>query len=283
MKKQVFIPAVILFTALNAAAQHHQNVEAASMKQSDGKKLLLISSFQVVSHIQLPPDGVATGHQNNQLLFSGHVRKHKLNGKWVSYYSTNNLLDSGYLDNGIPDGEWRRWDSSGQLMALRQYDADKLQAVKGEMQLNHPKRNFYPLTALYKKSRQQALYYLSAAHSFPVSAKQEPVQSLQQLVEKNNSGRHAYNPVFNECLHHGLYMNFFSGGITKDSGYYKNGLREAVWLHRNSPAGYYFVGSYKNGIRIREWKQYDATGKLHSLILYNKEGEVEWTKQLSGK
>ncbi len=114
-----------------------------------------------------------------------------------------------------------------------------------------------------------------------MTGKQTAVQSLQQLVEKNNSNDQSYNPVFNECLQHGLYMNFFSGGIAKDSGYYKNGLREAVWLHRNSPAGYYFIGSYKNGLRFREWKQYDATGKLYAIVFYNKDGREEWTKKIS--
>jgi antitoxin component YwqK of YwqJK toxin-antitoxin module len=279
MKKHLFIPVVILFTAFNTTAQHHQNVEAASMKQSEGKKLLLVSSLHVPNPFQFPSNGEVTGYVNDQLLFSGHVRKQKLNGSWVSFYTNNNRLDSGYLRNGIPDGEWMHWDSSGQLLAIRNYDADKLHRVKEEMRLNHPKRIFYPLTDLYKNNKEAALYYLRAGYSF--SVKQHTHQSLQQLVESNADPRHSYHPVFNESLHHGLYMNFFSNGIAKDSGYYKNGLREGVWLHRNSPGGSYFTGAYKNGVRQREWKQYDTAGRLHSIIFYIKNGQTERTKKIN--
>ncbi len=164
MKRQIFIPAVILFTALNAAAQQHQNVEAASMKQPGSKKLLLISSLQVADQFKLSSDGSVTGYVNNQLLFSGTAKKHKLNGRWVSFYATNSLLDSGYLHNGIPDGEWKRWDSAGQLIAIRNYDAGKLQRVKEEMRLNHPKRNFYSSSFEYPQAGLTEVNYYKCFH-----------------------------------------------------------------------------------------------------------------------
>jgi len=253
MKKQLFIPAVFLCTAFFTHAQQNDHAEQVNIKQSSEKHLLFFSSLQVANTIQLPANGPVAGYVSEQLIYKGQVRKQKLNGEWQSRYTNNQLLDSGYLQNGIPDAVWKRWDSSGQLLAIRHYDADRLQRVKEEMRLNHPKRNFYPLTALYKNNKAAALYYLRAAYSF--STKQHSYQTLQQLVENNAHSHHSYHPVFNESLHHGLYMNFFPNGIAKDSGYYKNGLREAVWLHRNSPGGSYFTGAYKNGLRYREWKQ----------------------------
>lgn len=280
MKKRFFIPAIILLIACSTTAQPYQHVSGVSIDPPGTKKLFFLSSLEIIHTIQLPSDGVATGYSNGQLLFSGLVRKQKLQGNWSSFYPGATKIDSGYLQNGIPDGEWKRWDSSGNLLAIRNYDADKLLQVKEEMRMANPKRSFYSLTALYKINRSQAIYALTAAYSFSFSPTQGTRQSLQQAVEKNSSNGNNYIPVFNECLHHGLYMNFFSGGIAKDSGYYKNGLKEAVWLHRNSPTGNYYIGTYKNGLPVKEWKLYDEAGRLLSIIFYNKEGREEWRKDI---
>ena len=278
MKKRFFIPAIILLIALQTVAQPLQRVGAVNIHPTDSKKIHFRSSPAIGNPIHLPADGLVTEHLDGQVLFKGLVKKQKLQGEWISFYRNSHKLDSGYLHNGVPDGEWKRWDSAGQLMAIRQYDAGKLQQVKEEMRLANPKRTFYVLTSLYKTDRLQALYAISAAYSFSFSEKQHIAQSLQQLVAGNSSNTNTYIPVFTECLHHGLYMNFFSGGISKDSGYYKNGLKESVWLHRNSPAGNYYIGAYKNGLPIREWKLYDEAGSLLSIIFYNKEGQEEWRK-----
>ncbi|OSZ77528.1 hypothetical protein CAP36_14200 [Chitinophagaceae bacterium IBVUCB2] len=280
MKKYFFIPAIILLIAQFITAQPPQKVGTVTFHSTDQKKIT-IGSFAEWTHlIQLPADGAVSAQLQQQLLFSGHVKKQKLHGAWESFYPGNKKLDSGYLRNGVPDGEWKRWDSSGHLLAIRQYDAGKLQQVKEEMRLAHPKKYFYTLSALYKTDRLQALYAISAAYSFSFNQQKRSMQSLLQMVENNSNTANSYIPVFNECLHHGLYMNFFAGGIARDSGYYKNGLRDGVWLHRNSAAGYYFIGSYKNGSPVKEWKQYDEDGRLYAIIFYNKEGREEWTKKI---
>jgi antitoxin component YwqK of YwqJK toxin-antitoxin module len=70
--------------------------------------------------------------------------------------------------------------------------------------------------------------------------------------------------------------------MVRDSGYYKNGLKDGVWVHRNSIGGSWFSGAYKNGMRQYEWKQYDAAGKLMAIIFYNKEGREERRKERIG-
>lgn len=280
MKKYFFIPTIILLIALKTVAQPHLQIGAVNIHHTDSKKLHFRSSPATANSIHLPADGIITAYLNGQLLFKGQVKKQKLQEDWASFYRNSHKLDSGYLRNSVPDGEWKRWDSSGKLIAIRNYDADKLHQVKEEMRMAHPKRSFYSLTALYKINRSQAMHALTAGYSFSFSATQPLPQTLQQVVENNSTNENSYIPVFNECLHHGLYMNFFPGAITKDSGYYKNGLKEAVWLHRNSPAGNYYIGTYKNGIPIREWKLYNEAGRLLSIIFYNKEGREEWRKSI---
>lgn len=205
------------------------------------------------------------------------MKNHRLHGSWQSWYRNGQVLDSGQLVNGIPDGEWRYFDSSGQLLSLRQYDAGKLRRVKNEWRNAHPKRSFYALTKMYSNDPSAARYHTSAAYSFPSDAYQHK-KSLGETVMANRVATGSYRPLYDEGLLHGEYLNYFSNGLVRDSGYYKEGLKDGVWLHRNSIGGSWFMGVYKNGMRQYEWKQYDAAGKLKAIIFYNKEGREVWRK-----
>lgn len=233
-----------------------------------------------VNHVlEFPRNGVINADgKTNKRLFSGNVKNKKLDGGWMSWYDNGVVLDSGHFESGIPDGEWKHRDSSGQLLAIRNYSADKFRRVKNEIKANHPRNFFFPLTALYKKDPAAAKWHLTAAHSFLFTDGRSTIRTIDEYVEQNMLSPKDYRPLFNESLQHGLYINYFRNGLVKDSGYYKDGLKDGVWLHRNSEAGSSFVGAYKNGMRQYEWKQYDASGKLTTLVFYTSTGKEEGRK-----
>lgn len=264
-----------------AASAQHTVLPAVPDNDRSAKKLLSVhlASAPVEYSFTLAANGPLEHTDGHDLFFRSHVKNHRLHGNWQSWYANKQVLDSGHLVNGIPDGEWRRWDSSGQLLSLRHYDADKLQRVRQEWRNLHPKRSFYALTDLYRTNAAAAMHHTSAAYSFP-SKEYEIKRPLGQTVTRNRTMDVDYRPVFDEGLLHGLYLNYFSGGQLRDSGYYKDGLKEGVWTHHNSPVGSWFTGAYKNGMRQYEWKHYDGNGKLKAIIFYNKEGEQEWRKEM---
>jgi len=218
-------------------------------------------------------DGVIKESLNEKKLYSGHVKRKKLHGNWESWYQSGQLCDSGTLVSGLPDGEWKHWNEQGQLLALRTYSADKYKRIQTELSRYTPKRTAYPLTVMYHKNRPAAIKYLHSSYSFPHTIKRIDDQSLQQWVTANITPGHSYHPVFDQSLHHGLFMNFFPDGQVKDSGYYENGLRQGVWVHREAPDSTSQMGAYKNGFRIKEWKIYTPSGKLLGMIFYNNNGE----------
>jgi antitoxin component YwqK of YwqJK toxin-antitoxin module len=238
-----------------------------------------VTLFQQSNPYALPRKGEIIGRIDEKMIYRATVKDHRLNGVWQSWYGNGNSLDSGILINGIPDGEWKVWDSAGRLLAVRHYDADKYQRISNEIKLDHPRHSFYSLTQLYKKDPPSAKWRLQAGYSFSFSDARNNASSLQQIVESNIGNIADYRPVFNECLQHGVFINYFSNGMLKDSGYYKDGLKEGLWIHHNSPAGSWFTGMYRNGMRQYEWKQYTASGQLVLLIFYNKMGEEERRKQ----
>jgi antitoxin component YwqK of YwqJK toxin-antitoxin module len=269
---------VLIYTI--AIAQHvSASAEGIEINNSENNAIVVTTSSINKNKYNLPESGNLKAYTDEALLYSGTVKGRRLHGKWQSWYSNNQLCDSGTFVKGIPQGEWKYWDSKGQLRAIRHYNAGKLTRIKEEMSRSNPKNTLYPITVLYKKNRKQGEVYLKAGYSFDFTVYHPQRISLKQAVENNINEEEGYRPVFDECLHHGLYMNYYANGLVKDSGYYKNGLRDGLWLQRNTADNSYLTGTYKNGAKHGEWKEYNAAGRLMTFFFYNK-GEEQWRKKM---
>lgn len=263
----LFIPAAVLSQQDEPVHDFQVALRATPLEKG--------SLFTKVSNISLP-NGNWKGVANGISIWTGYLKNGRLHNDWQSWYVNGKPLDAGKLVNGYPTGEWKYWDSSGQLRAIRHYSHDKLQRVKEEIRLGHPRNFYYPITAFYRKTR-SALHFLTASFSFPLS-NQDPEPDLPVRIRKNADAR-GYHPPFPECLHHGLFINYFGSGQIKDSGYFNNGLPHGVWVHYNSEGGSFWQGEYRNGTRQREWKLFDAVGKLLKIIFYDRDGTETWRKE----
>jgi antitoxin component YwqK of YwqJK toxin-antitoxin module len=182
------------------------------------------------------------------------------NSAYEGRYEDMRIKDRGRFRYGLPDGEWKGWFSNGTPMFIRNYNADKYLRIRQEVK-KHPRQVFTPLA--------------KAAQSDPAEIKRatSSVGSFRDLHESTTDTR-IYQPPFNTCLHHGLYMNFYPNGSVKDSGYYKNGLREGHWEEWTENGSTRMSGGYHHGKRSGTWAYYDAGGKLRSLTSYNRKGEI---------
>lgn len=266
---KTFISIAVL--ALLSARSPAQQLDQQAVSYSEHVAITNINKPE--ERFSFTKDGAITESLNEQKLYSGHVRRKKLHGNWESWYQSGQLCDSGKLVSGLPDGEWKHWSEEGRLLALRTYSADKYNRVQTELNRYTPRRVAYPLTVMYYKNRSAATKYLHSSYSFPHTIRRIDDQSLQQWVAANITPGNSYHPVFDQSLHHGLYMNFFPDGLVKDSGHYENGLKQGVWIHRDAPGGASRMGAYKNGIPVKEWRVYTPSGKLVGMIFYNNKGE----------
>lgn len=231
---------------------------------------------QLYSSIQIESEGIIKGMADTKPLFITEVKRKKIDGHWESRHLNGLLLDSGRLKKGVPHGTWKVWDSLGNLMAIRHYDADLFFRIRDEIELNHPRFQRTVLAVRYKREGTSVLTYLRVNHSFPDAILPEAT-SLEKWVILNQKNQTNYHPVFLECLHHGFYLNQTTEGIVTDSGYYKNGLREGVWTHRDPRKGITEKGLYHQGYRKKEWKEYDFKGRLTAISYYN-HGKLIWRK-----
>ncbi len=230
----------------------------------------------------LPQSGNLVSETGDQrFLFKATVRKGKLNGEWQSWYPDGVVCDSGRLVNNIPDGKWVFRNTANEIIAVRQYSADKFIRITNEMQHYHPKRSFYYLASIYQQNRSKALHFLDAAYSFPGNSGKRKIGTLRQLAEENTASIQPYHPVFVQCLHEGQYINYFSGGLVRDSGSYIDGVRNGKWIHRDSVTSGWYQGAYHNGIRVKEWKVFDESGRLNEIIQYDRTGRISWRKKIN--
>jgi antitoxin component YwqK of YwqJK toxin-antitoxin module len=272
---KTFISIAIL--VLSFARSHAQQLDNHVVPP--GEPATAVNADKQEERFSFEKDGIITETLNARKLYSGNVRRKKLHGNWESWYQTGQLCDSGKLVSGLPDGEWKHWNEKGQLVALRTYSSDKYNRVQMELTRYTPRRAAYPLTVMYYKNRSAASRYLHSSYSFPHTIKRIDDQSLQQWVAANVTPGNVYHPVFDQSLHHGLFMNFFPDGQVKDSGYYQNGLRQGVWIQREASTGSSRMGAYKNGNRVKDWRVYAPSGKLVGMIFYNNKGEEQSRKR----
>lgn len=278
MRKYIPFAGAVLFSVTVLAQQDHTVI--AAWVDTKSHTVIQLTAHQKVS-FSLPTKGLLQEMHLGKPMYRSSSKRSKLNGNWQSWYTAGHLCDSGRLINNLPDGEWKYWNEKGQLMALRTYNADKYNRVNGELLRYHPRSSFYTISNLAQKDKQAALYYLGAAYSFPQSSRRN-AGSLRELVELNISDPALYRPVFDNCLHEGLYLNYFENGQVRDSGYYRDGLREGIWLHRDAVNGSWWEGTYHNGVRTREWKGYSSSGRLKELVIYQK-GEIAWRKNYNNQ
>jgi antitoxin component YwqK of YwqJK toxin-antitoxin module len=212
--------------------------------------------------------------------FIAHYKRNKLKGDWISKFQNEQLCDSGTLKNNIPDGEWKSWYSNGNLRYVRTYDAFKLEKAKQDIALRASKASMSPLASIARKNVRVAYSFLHPDYSFHTLAAQplnfstsESWLTLNELVANNIAEESAYIPPFAECLHHGLYMNFYEDGNLKDSGYYKDGLREGIWEEWLDDGKIRSQGFYSGGHKVDTWKFYNNGGKLLYIKSFNRDGK----------
>ena len=233
--------------------------------------------LHIDDHLSREDNQLTSLNAGGDTLFVSGVKRNLLQGNWISFYKPGQVLDSGRMQKSIPDGEWKTYYPDGTLRTIRTYNAEKLAYVKNEMQRKDGRSTFYALTGIAKQNISAARHLMTASYSYHALYSDHSGEHLNSLSERvaQNASQNSYHAPFTECLHHGLYVNFFPDGKTRDSGYYKNGVRDGLWNEWNNDATVLAVGSYKQGRPNGDWKFYNKQGKLLYIQLYSDRGKLK--------
>ena len=197
------------------------------------------------------------------------VTEKKFNGEWKSWYSNGQLLDSGLMQKGIPEGTWFVRYKNGCTQFIRTYSSDKWIQFQNEKERYHPKRVSMPITKLFHENKTKAQLYTTAINTFCAK---------KNCTGSNKENEH-YHPLFENGLLDGPFANYFSDGSIKDSGIYRDGLPEDLWIKWTDDKKFYWKGFYHHGIKNKEWKLYSSTGQLIRITFY-KEGKYLWRRDI---
>jgi antitoxin component YwqK of YwqJK toxin-antitoxin module len=199
-----------------------------------------------------------------------HFRREELHGAWQSFYSNNQPSDSGVLIRNLPTGEWKTWYPNGQVKSIRNYSAEKYHYIKADLKRNHPKDQRYAITRM---ARTGTARYFQPRYDNNTGI--NPSLSLLQKIQRNTSGSDStgYLPPFENCLHHGAFINFDANGNVKDSGQYVNGLQHGLWKETGNGSALQALGFYSHGIKRGQWKYYDGDGRLVYTERYTANGK----------
>jgi antitoxin component YwqK of YwqJK toxin-antitoxin module len=264
MKYKFTLALFTLFSAVGLFAQNDA-VEYNNYSEREDKNTLFLTNNNLVNVVEHHDEA------NSHILLNAHFKNGKLHHSWYSQYANGIKCDSGYFKNGIPEGEWKHWDITGNLRMVRNFSNTKYHRVTDEIskQVKHPT---YTISRLAKQNKNAAWQHLQTKET-AIKSKDYKTKAIH-----NVTGNAGYASVYNECLYHGLYMNLNENGVVVDSGYYKDGLRDGVWLERDITGNTITTGLYKQGKKNKEWKQYDAQHRLIGILIY-KEGEQTYQKQ----
>ena len=209
--------------------------------------------------------------------YEGYRKNGKWQGAWMSWHKNGSKIDSGSLQSGIPDGEWKVWGENGAPKYVRTYSSEKWKEYQHEKVRYHQRKVNLRITQLFHENKNKAALYTNAINTFcaPATCGRSEHESLSQKID-NNSKDH-YHPLFQNGLLHGPFINYFPDGKIKDSGNYKDGLPEGLWLKWTDDKQYYWKGHYLHGLKNKEWKLYMANDKLVRVAFY-KNGKYIWRK-----
>jgi hypothetical protein len=150
------------------------------------------------------------------------------------------------------------------LHSLRQYDAQKMQMIEIAIRQRNPKLAFHPIS-------QEAIKH---------------PEKLQRLLSPGaaltGAGKNAstYEFPFAACFHHGFFANYFENGTMQQSGYYKDGQKDGLWMQWNYNGNMVASGYYLHGVLHGAKKDFDAAGHLQKMTEY-KQGKKVHTKMYS--
>jgi len=195
---------------------------------------------------------IAGWYANGMQAIVVHTRKTALHGTWQTWYQNGQLRDAGNFVHNMPNGEWKSWYANGKLRSLRQYDAHKMQMVELAVRQRNPKLAFQLIS-------QEAIRHPEKLRNFL-----NPWGSVTG-IGKNET---AYKYPFDQCFHHGFFANYFENGVMQQSGFYKDGLKDGLWMQWNDDGIMVSSAYYLHGLSHGAKKEFNSVGAMQSMTEY---------------
>lgn len=195
--------------------------------------------------------------------------KEEKTGYWREFYPNGKLKSESNYENGRKIGISKLYDKKGRLDKIKSYNLDSLNQNGQDIELIKLHKEYYP-----------GSYKARLIGGFYNNMKQGMYREYDTLgniingyIYKNDTIL-AEGVLLNDGTYDGEWKFYYSSGINKSFGLYKNGAKNGVWTYYYENGKKQQVGKYNNEIPSGEWKWYYKNGVLKRLEYYRK-GKLE--------
>jgi len=200
--------------------------------------------------------------------------KGKRQGLWVQQWKdTRNLLYRGEYKDGLPQGEWHRYYSDGNLMAITKHIKD---TVVMEVTFFHPDGKTRMTEGRYEHKKKQGNWKLWDERGTLLND-----ENYQDSLLNGNckyyspSGNMLKDENYIKGIKEGAFTEYFDNGKMMKQGTYKNGKMNGEYKSWYSSGAVECTGAYANGHPDGNWYCNDYDGAPKVSIKYAKGKEVK--------
>ena len=178
-------------------------------------------------------------------------------GIWKTLHPNNNINIEITYKNGLKNGYYKEYDTSGNLILLEKYENDTL--VKDAPEL--------------AQIDIHTEYYSNGNIKFKVGYKNGKPEGIMRVYD-SASGKVTKSIIFKEGRQtgsgiiddrgfiQGSWSDVYPDGTPKDKGKYVNGRRSGRWIFYDPLGKVMQEGDYKNGKEDGEWQWYFPDGSV---------------------
>lgn len=185
-------------------------------------------------------------------------------GKWVDYHENGQVRYKGQFKNNEPIGDFLYYSENGNLIAKNTY-LKKSQESVSEMYSENgqviAKGNY-----LNKKKNGEWKYFSEKDGSLVlVEYYDNGFLNGESVVYFSGTQNVIEKTSYVNGVKHGPYKKYYDDGLPMVDANYKNDKLDGVFIlyyHTGAPKE---EGSFKDGIKIGQWKTYDIEGNVLSV------------------
>lgn len=196
-----------------------------------------------------------------------------------------NVLQEGYLQNGVYQGTWTQfWESTGYPNIITNYKNGKLNGVRIQISaqgytelvehysndlLNGPKRKYQVGSQFLNE---ETFYSDGKMHGpynkrYPSGKPQESSNYANGLRDGKTiwyfeSGDKTAEYTYRNGVIDGEVATYYKNGKVMEFGLYRQNKQEGQWKEFYENGQLKAVGNYESGVKKGAWKEYNEQGKL---------------------
>jgi len=192
----------------------------------------------------------------------------KKSGRWYRVYDDGSLYYTGTFKDGIPEGEFRYYYRSGELMTIATHkDHQTAETVSYRMDGTVVSKGNY---LNQKKNGEWLLYNEEGKLTSSESYKADSLSGVSKVYYIN--GVLAKEMSYDDNHLNGPWKEYFDDGNVKGEGTYLNDQLHGYLINYQSPKVKLYEGELREGLAIGEWKYYLDDGRVKLRILYDDNG-----------